>query len=242
MVNKSRIPDDNNRNLPLVSIILPALNCEKFLADSIKSVLSQDYKKTELIVVCGNSDDKTNEIAKSFKQAYITIQDKAGIAGAFNEGIDLANGDLIAFQSGDDIWKSNKLSTQVNYMMSNPDCDYTFTSFRYFLNNNSIIPGGFRKDLLNRDIAGPTLESFMCRKSLFDSIGIFNTDFSSALDVEWFSRLKDYKVKYHLIPDVLLFKRVHDSNFSITEKTNNQQIIDALRISITNRKKSRIVN
>lgn len=230
------------KNTELVSIILPVLNCARYIEESIRSVLSQDYKNFELIIVCGNSDDRTSEIVKSFENIMHVEQIEEGIAQAFNQGIKKASGKFIAFQSGDDIWMEGKISSQVEFMTTNPDYGYTTTNFRYFLDKESKLPSGFKKELINKDLSGPTLESFLCRKNLFKEIGNFDTSFSSALDIEWFSRLNDNCIPGYSLPEVFLHKRIHNNNISLNEISNNKQILNALRLSINKRKRNSIKN
>jgi glycosyltransferase involved in cell wall biosynthesis len=98
-------------NKPLVIIIIPVKNSERFLASAIKSVLEQDYRPIEIIVVGGQSTDGTAQIAKSFKGVrYIYQSGDPGLAHARNLGINLAKGEFIAIISHDDQWAPNKVS------------------------------------------------------------------------------------------------------------------------------------
>ncbi|MGH7886105.1 MAG: glycosyltransferase [Thermodesulfobacteriota bacterium] len=217
---------------PLVSVIIPVINCENYIEESINSVLYQNYKNIELIVIDGHSTDKTPKIAKSFKEVQFITQTNPGITEAFNLGIKLAGGDFIAFQSGDDIWIKKKLNTQIKFLLSNTDIECITAKFRYFIDKKKELPIGFKKNLINKDLSGPTLETFIARKSLFDRVGIFDVTYSSALDVEWFTRLNDMNIKMHTIQDVLLLKRIHNQNISLNEKNNQNQVLSALRKSI----------
>lgn len=96
----------------LVSIIMPAYNAEKYIADAIKSVLAQTYTNFELIIVNDGSKDKTLEIIKSFKDERIKIIDlkeNKGVSNARNLALDEARGKWIAFSTADDLWKLHRL-------------------------------------------------------------------------------------------------------------------------------------
>lgn len=224
-------------NIPLISVILPVYNGDKYLNESIRSVINQDFKNFELIIVDGNSVDSTVEIAKKFSESQIIYQDNQGISDAFNSGIKKAKGKFIAFQSCDDIWTENKLKLQLNFLQNNSDIQYTTSKFKYFKEDNEPIPTGFKEELLEKELNGQTLETFFGRKKLFNEVGLFDTEFSSALDVEWFSRLNDMKIKNHRIDVVLLLKRLHSRNLSLNEKNNRYQILKALRKSINRKNK-----
>jgi len=217
---------------PLVSVIIAVKNGERFLAEAIDSVLKQDYKNYEIIVVDGQSTDGTKKIAGDYSQVRIVDQTGKGIADAYNLGIDSSRGEIIAFLSHDDLWTPNKLMVQVDYLQNNPDIQYTVAKGKFFLQEGCPIPDGFRKELLEGEHICRTMETLVVRKSLFNEIGKINTNFSVAEDVEWFTRAIDNNVKMAIIPQVLLYKRVHDANLSLTSEVNNKNLLSLLRTSI----------
>ena len=216
---------------PLVSVIIAVKNGERFLAEAINSVLAQDYRPLEIVVVDGHSTDKTAQIARSFPQVRYVEQQECGIPDAYNTGIGAARGEIIAFLSHDDRWPPDKLSVQVSYLIEHPEIQYTVAKMEFFLEQDQPIPSGFRPDLLQGDRVGRVMETLVVRKSLFDDIGLFRTDLSTAEDVEWFARANDHGIKMAVIPQVLLYKRVHNSNSSMTIE-NNRNLLKALRQSV----------
>jgi len=118
---------------PLVSVITPVFNGEAFVAESIKSVLTQSYSDFELIVVDDGSTDDSCEIVRSYHDndpriTLISNKNKKGPAGARNTGIRRARGRFIAFLDCDDIWYQSKLSKQLEFMHNN-SAALTFTSY-----------------------------------------------------------------------------------------------------------------
>ena len=114
---------------PLVSIILPLYNSQKYLSETIESIINQSYTNWELIITDDCSVDKSYDIAKSYslieKRILIYKLDKNRGAGiARNNSIIYSKGRFIAFCDSDDQWKSTKLETQVNFMIKNK---YSFT-------------------------------------------------------------------------------------------------------------------
>ncbi|MHB1376294.1 MAG: glycosyltransferase family 2 protein [Candidatus Humimicrobiaceae bacterium] len=98
-----------NPQSPLVSIVIPAFNEEKFLVESLKSVLAQDYKNFELIVVDNNSTDNTLKIAKSFG-ARVFFESSQGVGFARQRGFMEAKGEIVATTDADTILPSNWVS------------------------------------------------------------------------------------------------------------------------------------
>jgi glycosyltransferase involved in cell wall biosynthesis len=186
---------------PLVSVIIPVKNGARYLAMAIQSVLDQDYSRRELIVVDGQSNDQTAQIAHSFAQVRYYYQSKdAGLAQARNLGIDHAHGEVIAFISCDDLWEKNKLSLQVDYAVQHPETQYTITRVNFFLEPGFSCPPGFRAELLDGDHVGAMPETLVARKGLFHQIGGFDPELVVGEDNDWFVRAKDRNVPWALIP------------------------------------------
>jgi len=229
---------------PLVSVILPVKNGERFLDAAINSVLRQDYENYEIIVVDGKSTDKSETIARSYQGVRFIEQTDEGFGNALNAGIRLATGELIAFNSFDDLWMPNKLSLQVECFKRHPEIQYVITGVRYFLEDGEIVPSGFRRELLSEDRAGYMPETLMVRKALFGRIGVFSSDMKISADVDWFARAKDFCIPMMVIPEVLVHKRVHGSNSTLASdqvRVINHEILKSLKHSIDRQKDSGVL-
>ena len=98
---------------PTISVVIPAFNAEKTLANSINSALNQTFCVNEIIVVNNNSTDRTAEIAEKFKNRIIFLNCfQQGVSNARNLGVSSANSEYIAFLDADDIWHSQKIEKQ----------------------------------------------------------------------------------------------------------------------------------
>jgi teichuronic acid biosynthesis glycosyltransferase TuaG len=119
---------------PLVSIIMPSFNSARFIKDSIDSVLRQEFKSWELIVVDGGSCDKTCEIITRFSEIDSRVKlvnnpDDRGPAHARSLGILRSRGEYVAFLDGDDLWLRRKLSVQIEFMIRT-HTDFSYTQYR----------------------------------------------------------------------------------------------------------------
>ena len=117
----------------LVSIITPTYNSEQFIVQTIQSVQAQTYKNWEMLIVDDCSTDSTFEILKqqSTLDSRIKIQKlntNSGAGSARQYALDMAQGRFIAFLDSDDLWKPNKLSEQIEYLIKN-DIAITFSSY-----------------------------------------------------------------------------------------------------------------
>ena len=107
----------------LVSIIMPSYNTDKFIIETIKSVLAQTYTEWELLIVDDCSTDKTDEIVRSFlsdkRIKYFKNEKNSGAAASRNKALREAKGKWIAFLDSDDLWMPEKLEKQIRFMKNN---------------------------------------------------------------------------------------------------------------------------
>jgi glycosyltransferase involved in cell wall biosynthesis len=121
---------------PLVSVIMPAYNAEKYIGEAIESVISQTYKKLELIVVNDGSTDKTLSIIKQYNDERVLCIDQKnkGVSAARNAGLDFARGQFITFIDSDDVLPSESLKKRIDVIFNNPDIDIVDGSIIIFHN------------------------------------------------------------------------------------------------------------
>ena len=117
----------------LVSIIMPAFNCEDFIGTTLDSVINQSYKNWEVIIVDDCSTDNTVDVVQEYikkdnRIKYHKLEKNSGAAVARNKAVDLASGKYMAFLDSDDVWFPEKLTKQIGFMEEN---DYGFTCTSY---------------------------------------------------------------------------------------------------------------
>ncbi len=214
---------------PLVSVIMAVKNGARFLASAIDSVLAQDYRRFEIVVVDGGSEDDSVTIAQSYARVRVVPQRGVGVADAYNTGIDAARGTLLAFLSCDDRWTPDKLSVQVDYLRRRPEIGYVTAYARFFLEPGCAIPPGFKPNLLAGEHPAHIMETLLARRSVVDHVGGFDPALSTAEDVDWFSRAHDRSIATATVPRALLHKRVHDRNLSLEAAINNPNLLRVVR-------------
>ena len=224
---------------PLVSVIMIVRNGEKYLAQALESVLAQDYRPIEILVVDGRSTDATADIARSYQGVRYILQEALGISNAYNLGIECSGGDFIAFLSHDDLWTPNKLSIQVGTMRSRPEIQYTVAKARFFLEPGCQCPPGFRAELIGQERTAWIMETLVARRSVFDAVGGLDPAYKTAEDVDWFARAKDAGIPMAEIDQVLLHKRVHDENVSVNAPDNTRLLLQAMKRKIERKRSSK---
>jgi len=124
--------------MPKVSVIVPVYNVEKYIEETIHSVLAQTFTDFELLIIDDESKDHSIEICKTFTDPRIKIihQKNRGLAGARNTGIRHAQGEYLAFLDSDDLWRSQKLELHVQHLDTNPSVGISYCSSE-FINDDS---------------------------------------------------------------------------------------------------------
>lgn len=215
-----------------VSVIVIVKNGERFLAEALHSIERQTLPPLEILVVDGGSTDRTAEIARSFAGVRYLPQSDSGISNAYNFGIAQARGELLAFLSHDDLWAPDKLAVQVSHLLTHPVCQFTVCRIRSFLEPGETPPAGFRHELLQKEPVAYIMETLLARRSLFDRVGLHDPCLSTGGDVDWYARVFDANIVGHVCDQVLVQKRVHGSNTSLTDATTNAQLLLSLRRSV----------
>lgn len=127
----------------LVSIITPSYESEKFISQTIESVLGQTHQNWEMIIVDDASLDKTSSIVEEYLQKdsrikLFKLQENSGPAVARNRAIEEAKGRYIAFLDSDDLWKPQKLQKQIEFMQEK-DCSLSYSAYETISNDAKVL-------------------------------------------------------------------------------------------------------
>ena len=211
-----------NKTLPLVSIIMNCHNGEKYLSESLQSILSQTYKNWELIFFDNLSKDNSKKILKSVKDKrikYFKSKKFLKLYDARNQAIKKTKGKYIFFLDSDDRWKKKMINTQVTFMESNDDYDMVYSNYYIFHQDkknlsipyNYELPSGFiTKQILKKYPIG--ILTTCIRKKIFEKKA-FKTKYNIIGDFDFFVKMS-IKNKIGCIQKPLAYYRLHDSNFS----------------------------
>lgn len=217
--------------LPLVSVIIPVYNAEKYIKQAIESVLYQTYKNVEIIIVNDFSTDKSDEIIKSLMAKhkevnilYFINEKNLGVAESRNIGIRYASGEYIAFLDADDYWFPNKLEKQINLFLQNPNIGLVHT-YKVVLkeDKNFWFPTKYHLKLINRlegEIYDKIIQgnwictsSVMIKKCIIDKVGFFNSKFSPSEDWDLWIRMAKV-TSFGLVREFLTCYRHNDLGIS----------------------------
>jgi glycosyltransferase involved in cell wall biosynthesis len=227
--------------MPEVSVIIPAYNHEKYIAQSIESVLSQTLQDIEIIIIDDGSTDNTPKIIKNFASQYpekincILHKVNQRPENISNQGIKLAKGKYIAWNDSDDFWYPNKLEKQIAIFRRKPNIELVYsygvniieskTRYRSAINANDLELDVFKQ--LFRSAFFMKV-SMVARKEIYDKISWGNKKYIYCGDYEWMLRVAAAGYTFDCVPEVLVGHRIHDTNETkdiVTAQLNTKDML-----------------
>jgi glycosyltransferase involved in cell wall biosynthesis len=211
---------------PLVSILIPAYNSEKWIGDTIRSAIAQTWQRREVIVVDDGSRDRTAEVARRFasKEVAVITTANRGAAAARNHALQLSQGDYIQWLDADDLLAPNKIERQFaalegaeskRILLSSP-----WAFFNYRTNCARFVPTSLCQDLsplewLLRKM-GENLHmqtaTWLTSRELAEAAGQWDTRLISDDDGEYYCRVLLASEGTRFVPEAKVFYRITPSN------------------------------
>lgn len=169
------MPNEDNSLPKLVSVIITVYNGEKYIRQTLQSIMDQEYPNLEIIIVDDGSTDDTASIIKQFPaDISYCYQPNSGIAKSWNKGVEKANGTYLTFIDADDIWTEGKLNFQVKFLENHPEVDIVFGYAREFIES--------KKDREKKEpIPGISAGTMMIQKDRFLDVGYFNSEWRKGI-------------------------------------------------------------
>jgi glycosyltransferase involved in cell wall biosynthesis len=195
-----------------ISVIIPAFNAACYLGEAIESVLAQTMPADEIIVVDDGSDDDTAGMAEKFSRIHIIRQPNQGCAVARNTGIAASTGSRLAFLDADDIWLPEKLAIQSDYLKQHPSCLAVFGMAENFFSPELDSEQRSRLYCPSGRMSGIIAGAMLIRRDTFFQVGEFNPSMRLSQFIEWFTRFSEAGMEYHVLPDLVMRRRVHLNN------------------------------
>jgi glycosyltransferase involved in cell wall biosynthesis len=223
----------------LVSCIVPVFNGERYLAEALDSILKQSYEPLEIIVADDGSTDGTREVVQRYgTRVRYLHQFNAGPVVARNLGLGAATGEFVAFLDADDLWHAEKLARQMARFDTRPELDVCVAHVQNFW-----VPElreeeeRFRTHRLSRPLPGYLTVTLLARRSLFEAVVPFNTALRHGDSADWFLRAAEHGAVIELLPDVLYYRRLHQTNRSRLLASNSRdEFLKIVKASIDRRR------
>ncbi len=218
--------------MKLVSVYINAYNAEKFILETVNSVLNQTYKNLQVIVVDDASTDKTPEILASIDDSRLEVyrvEPNGNISNALNVGLSHIKGEYVAHDDADDLWMPDKIEKQVEYLENNPQCDFCVTHVGMIDENGDNADEKYTqmRDIYN--ISGMSQAkmfryfydhanhichcSMLARAELIKKVGKYDLSMLYLQDFDYWMRVLCF-TPIHIIEEPLTLYRIHSGNNS----------------------------
>jgi glycosyltransferase involved in cell wall biosynthesis len=237
----------------LVTVVIPAYNCEQYLKESLNSIMGQDYQNLEIIIIDDNSTDQTAKIADKLAKSDPRIRvyhnsKNLGIGGNRNKGIELAKGKYIAWQDADDVATPDRVSLQVKFLEEHSEVGVVGGYLEFFGDNYKTSERKYAEDdqslrehiFMYNPIAQPVA---MFRKEVFEKVGSYHPKYLVSEDLEMLFRAGTV-YKFGNVQKVLLHYRQY--NLSLTRKNLRKMELLSIKIRLkfakNNAYKARIID
>jgi glycosyltransferase involved in cell wall biosynthesis len=215
---------------PKITVLMPVYNDERYIRDSINSVLIQTFTDFEFLIIDDGSIDSTADIIKSYcdnRIRYVRNEQNLGLTKSLNIGLDLADGEYIARHDSDDLMEKTRLEKQLDYLQNHPEIVMLGSYYKIVDENNNIIksiewPIGKEENLFYILTGDNPVTTVMYRSNILKQIR-YNEHFIQAQDIDLY--LRTYAAGYlsDNLPDYLNLIRTHEKQISFTSKNRQKQ-------------------
>lgn len=242
-------------NRPLLSVLMPAYNAERFIKQALQSLLIQSYTNLEILVCDDGSSDKTIAEVESIKDPRVRLfknEKNSGKNATANHLLELAAGEYISVHDADDISVPLRFERQMDFLLEHPSCVLCGTNFVSFLGNGKIIDkshlelesGNIRNKIgKESQFHGPTI---VFKKSIVSQVGGLYRYFDQPSDIDFTMRvaerfetanLQEYLYLYRHVPSSITnrldgydMKRLGDAKllYHLAEERRNNDGVDSL--------------
>ena len=203
---------------PLVSCIIPVRDGAPYLGAAIESVLDQDHRPLEVIVVDGESTDDSRAVAASYgdRVRVLSNPDRTAPTGR-NVGLAAASGALVGFLDADDLYLPGKVTRQVERFAARPELDVSFCFFENFW-EEGLGEEEERYRQADRLRASHSLNTILAPPAVYQRVGPMDPTLVPTDQTEWLMRLADCTdLVVEVLPDVLVARRMHPASLSHTQ-------------------------
>ncbi len=216
-----------------VSVVIPAYNADRTLGQAMDTIADQSRPPDEVIIVDDGSTDRTADIAASHKLSNQLVRTaNSGAASALNTGVEQATGDVIAFLDADDLWEPRKLETQLAAIEHDPSIDLVMGHYEAFKCPSVPAEQLAKLRYAEGEQPGFLLGCMMINGRYLKSSGIeFDVSLRTGYHIDWIRRLRQLGLKEHMLPDVVMRRRITGRTLSQRVGSRDGLSLDFLEIA-----------
>jgi glycosyltransferase involved in cell wall biosynthesis len=219
---------------PLVTVIIPYHNYELFIGEAIESVVAQDHRPVELILVDDRSTDDSTARTFDVDTGDLTVVrlksgGAPGPAGARNTALLVARGAFITYLDADDLMTIDRISWPLRYLQRQPGCDVVLSHDEVFIDERFYDGDVDLPKSLRHRSEGHRQSNTMSKlyhRSVLDRVGGYDETFSTGEDSDWLMRAKASGCQVDLADHLAIRRRIHGRNLSYQ---NNETTLRSIR-------------
>src|SRR5581483_9904986 len=213
----------------MVSVIIPTYNAEAYLAETLASVLAQNWEPLELLVVDDGSSDRSLAVAKRFGGLTKVIAcSHHGLAATRNRGMAAARGEFLLHLDADDLLTPKSIFTRMQHFLADATFDMVVGKVTCFLSPELPDDDRNRYAVPSEPQQGHLPGAAIIRAVAFHKYGLIDERFAINADLDWSVRARDEGARICLIEDVVVKRRIHGKNLTLA----NKRELDTSRLQI----------
>lgn len=222
---------------PQIEVIVPVYNGARFIEQAINSILNQKYPVKKIWIINDGSTDATAEILDQLDQKHekiqVLTQTNQGVSVALNYALMLIKEEWVAFLDADDLWKPDRILSQVNALEASPDCEVFFGQILEFED----FPKGESQQFAARPqiMDGFLRSTLLCKRHLFEEFGRFDETLSVGEFIDWFQKVRNAGKAYQVLPQVVAKRRIHGEN--MTAKIDRNEFLHLIRKQLAQKRR-----
>lgn len=221
---------------PLVSVVISVYNGASYLGEAIESALGQEGHHVEVVVFDDGSDDGSDEVAGRYPVVFGRWPERRGIGAARNAATAMARGEFLTFLDADDRFPPHKLDVQLAAFAADPGLDAVYGHVTEFVSPELTAEQAAR-------IRPPVPRSpshlagvMLIRRAAFDRVGPWTEGLKVGTGVEWYMRSAEAGLTTTILDDVLLERRIHDTNNGLREASHRAQYLSIVKQALDRRR------
>lgn len=212
------------------TVVIPAFNAAKTLAETIDSALAQSIRPAKVIVVDDGSTDDTRAVAEGHPGGVLVLaQSNQGPGAAMSLGMRFCTTPLIAAIDSDDLWLPDKIEKQLEYLRRHPECRGVFCQMRHF--GDGVVEGAVQD--------GWGRSTMLIYRDVFTQIGdVVDPPGRRGEMIDWLARAREANLPMTLLPEVLALRRISPTSLSAGRDTERDRSYAQVAIAALRRKRA----
>lgn len=217
----------------LISVVIPVYNGERYVAEAVRSVLDQEYRPLEVLVIDDGSIDATGAVVGQLgPEVVYHRREHSGLAATRNYGTTVAGGELLAFNDADDIWVPGRLARQAEVLAADPELDGVFGRMEQFVSPE--LDAELQERLQPRLAELPALSpcTLLIRTVAYRRVGALDPQWKVGEFLDWLLKAREAGIKTRMLDDLVLRRRIHADNMGRRERQSQSDYARVLMAAL----------